>query len=87
MDWDCVKHFYDFGNAYWRDSIFIRCPRNNIFLTGVRMSNIIDFFEYKRRKQQPVAVVNELSPVEVMQGILASVRFKKNQRSKFIPKI
>lgn len=51
------------------------------------MSNIIDFFEYKRRKQQPVAVVNELSPVEVMQGILASVRFKKNQRSKFIPKI
>lgn len=57
------------------------------FLTGVRMSNIIDFFEYKRRKQQPVAVVNEMSPVEVMQGILASVRFKKNQRSKFIPKI
>lgn len=43
------------------------------------MGNIIDFFEYKQRKQQLVAAVSELSPVEVMQGILASVRFKKNK--------
>lgn len=47
------------------------------------MSNIIDFLEYKRCKQQLVSAVSELSPAEVMLGILASVRLKKTNFDDF----
>lgn len=43
------------------------------------MGNIIDFFEYKRRKQKPVDIVSEQPPAEVMRDILASIRVKKNE--------